>query len=289
MVTLWHWPNPLWLARMGGWSNKKVVDYFGCFTELVVKELGEHVDYWITLNEPMMHVAHGYITGKFPPNKKWNLFGIIKPFNNLTAAHRRSYEIIHKKYPEAQVSIAMTSGFIEPANKYNLIEWLIAKAGDYFRNHWYLRKIAGHFDFIGVNYYHHDRIVWYPPFKKNLNEKINDRGWEIYPSGLYHVLVNYKKYHKPVIITENGTADADDEHRAEFIKEHLYYLHQAIEAGVDARGYFYWSLLDNFEWAEGFWPKFGLIAVDRKTFERKPRPSAAVYADICKNNRIVVE
>lgn len=288
-ITLWHWTNPLWLYQIGGWSNKKVVDYFGRYTELIVKELGQYIDYWITLNEPMMHVAHGYITGKFPPNKIFNPVSILKVFRNLTNAHKKSYKIIHCAFPEAPVSIAMTSGFIEPANKYNPIEWLIAKAGDYFRNHWYLKKIAGYFDFIGVNYYHHDRMVWYPPFKKNLDKKINDRGWEIYPSGLYHVLMNYKKYNKPIIITENGTADSNDEHRAKFINEHLYYLHQAIEAGVDARGYFHWSLLDNFEWAEGFWPKFGLIAVDRKTFERRPRPSATVYGDICKNNRIVAD
>lgn len=289
MVTLWHWTNPLWLYQSGGWSNKKAVDYFSRYTALVVKELGQYVDYWITLNEPMMHIAHGYITAKFPPNKIFNPVLILKVFHNLTKAHRESYKIIHAAFPAARVSIAMTSGFIEPVNKYNPLELLIARAGDYFRNHWYLQKIAGHYDYIGVNYYHHDRIVWYPPFKKNLNEKINDRGWEIYPQGLYHVLMNYKKYNKPIIITENGTADRDDVHRAEFIKEHLFYIHKAIEEGADVRGYFHWSLLDNFEWAEGFWNKFGLVAVDRKTFERQPRPSAAAYGEICKNNRIVID
>ncbi len=288
-VTLWHWTNPLWLYQIGGWSNKKVVDYFSRYTELIVKELGQYIDYWVTLNEPMMHIGHGYIDGKFPPNKKFNLIGVLKTFNNLTNTHKKSYEIIHAAFPEAPISIAMTTGFFEPANKYNPIELLIAKVGDYFRNHWYLNKIKGSFDYIGVNYYHHDRMVWYPPFKKNLNRKINDRGWEIFPKGIYHVLKNYKKYNKPILILENGTADSDDAHRAEFIKEHLFYIHKAIEEGVDVRGYFYWSLLDNFEWAEGFWPRFGLVEIDYKTMERKARPSAAVYADICKNNRILID
>lgn len=283
-ITLWHWTNPLWLYQIGGWSNKRVVDYFSRYTELVVKELGQYIDYWITLNEPMMHIGHGYIDGKFPPNKKINLLGVLKTFNNLTNAHKKSYKIIRAEFPKAPISIAMTTGFFEPANKYNPIELLIAKAGDYFRNHWYLDKIKGSFDYIGVNYYHHDRMVWYPPFKKNLNKKINDRGWEIFPEGLYHVLINYKKYNKPVLILENGTADSDDAHRAEFIKEHLFYIHKAIKEGVNVRGYFYWSLLDNFEWAEGFWPRFGLVEVDYKTLERKIRPSASAYADICKNN-----
>ncbi len=288
VLTLWHWTNPIWLAEAGGWSNKKVVDYFARYTELIVKELGDLVDYWVTLNEPLMHIGHGYLDGKFPPNKKANIMGTIKVFYNLVNSHKESYKIIHNTYPEAKVSIAMTTGYFEPAHKWNLIEVLIAKLGHYFRNDWYLNKIKNYFDYIGVNYYHHDRMVWYPPFKKNLNEKINDRGWEIYSEGIYHVLKNYIKYNKPMIILENGTADAEDNHRAKFISDHLKYVHQAIQEGADVQGYFYWSLLDNFEWAEGFWPKFGLYAVDRKTFKRTARPSARVYAEICKNNELVI-
>ena len=286
VVTLWHWTNPIWIAEIGGWENKKTVKYFIRYTKLIVNELGNLVDYWITLNEPLMHIGHGYIDGKFPPNKKRDLIGTIKVFNNFVKAHKKSYEIIHDKFPKAQVSIAMTTGYVEPAHKWNLIEVLIAKMGHYFRNDWYLNKIKNYFDYIGVNYYHHDRMVWYPPFKKNLNEKINDRGWEIYPEGIYHVLKNYKKFNKPIIIIENGTADQEDSHRAKFILDHLKYINKAIKEGVDVRGYFYWSLLDNFEWAEGFWPKFGLYAVDRKTFERTARPSAKMYAEICKTNSI---
>ena len=288
VVTLWHWTNPIWIAEIGGWENKKTVKYFIRYTKLIVNELGNLVDYWITLNEPLMHIGHGYIDGKFPPNKKRDLIGTIKVFNNFVKAHKKSYEIIHDKFPKAQVSIAMTTGYVEPAHKWNLIEVLIAKMGHYFRNDWYLNKIKNYFDYIGVNYYHHDRMVWYPPFKKNLNEKINDRGWEIYPEGIYHVLKNYKKFNKPMIILENGTADKEDHHRTDFIKDHLFYIHQAISEGVDVRGYFYWSLLDNFEWAEGWWPKFGLYKVDRKTFERTARPSAKIYAEICKTNSIIL-
>ena len=91
-----------------------------------------------------------------------------------------------------------------------------------------------------------------------------------------------------MLILENGLADAQDKYRADFIKEHLYWVHQAISEGADVRGYFHWSLLDNFEWAHGFGPKFGLYAVDRQTMQRTPRPSAQVYADICKNNRIEI-
>ena len=104
------------------------------------------------------------------------------------------------------------------------------------------------------------------------------------------VLRKAAKNGKPIYITENGLADADDKLRPEFIREHLKYIYQAINEGIDIRGYFYWSLLDNFEFVEmrGFWPRFGLVEIDYKTQERKIRPSALVYAEICKNNKIVL-
>ena len=147
---------------------------------------------------------------------------------------------------------------------------------------------------MACQYYHRDRIRLSlgGQFKiakvDNENKEVNDMGWEIYPEGIYYLLKKLKKHNKPIYITENGTADAGDEHRQNFIKDHLSFIHQAIDEGVDVRGYFYWSLLDNFEWAEGYWPKFGLYKVDRKTFARQPRPSAKVYGEICKSNSIKI-
>jgi len=160
---------------------------------------------------------------------------------------------------------------------------------DYLANTKFLNKINNHLDYIGFDYYFHHRVVWYPPFIKNKNKKTTDMGWEIYPEGIYHVLRYLAKFNKPILILENGLADKDDKYRAGFIKEHLYWIHKAIKDNVDVRGYFYWSLLDNFEWAGGYGPKFGLHEVDRKTFERTPRPSAKVYAKICTNNAVEIE
>ena len=288
VLTLWHWTNPLWLIKEGGWESKKVRDYFDRYARLIVNELGDLVDFWVTLNEPLMIIGHGYFDGKFPPNKKFSP-DLFKVLNNFVAVHKDCYKIIHNQYPNAQVSITMTAGAFTAANKYNPLEILMVKLANYFRNDWFLRRVNGYYDFLGVNWYHHDRLVWYPPFKKNLNEKITDRGWEIYPKGIYLVLKNFKKFNKPVYVLENGIADAYDKLRPDFIKDHLAYVHKAIAEGVDVRGYFYWSLLDNFEWAEGYWPKFGLYAVDRKTFKRMARPSAKVYAQICKNNEVIVD
>jgi len=107
---------------------------------------------------------------------------------------------------------------------------------------------------------------------------------EIYPEGIYYVLKNLKKYQKPIYITENGVADREDKFRKNFIKEHLFWTHKAIEEGVDVRGYFHWSLMDNLEWHRGFEPEFGLVNIDYQTLDRKPRSSAYYYAEICKNN-----
>jgi beta-glucosidase len=288
VLTLWHWTNPKWIGS-GGWREKTTVDCFLRFVDLVVRELGTLVDYWNPLNEPLMHIGHGYLDGKFPPNHKKDLSGALKVFSNLVRAQKSTYEVIHKYYPQAQVGVAMTTGYVEPAHTWNPIELALAKIGHYFRNLWYLNKINGFYDYIGVNYYHHDRIVWYPPFKKNLNKKVSDFGWEIFPEGIYHVLKSYKAYAKPILILESGISDARDTERADYIKEILSWMHQAMSEGADVKGHFYWSLLDNFEWADGYTQKFGLYSVDRKTFVRTPRPSVAVYAEICKNNQLMLD
>lgn len=109
-------------------------------------------------------------------------------------------------------------------------------------------------------------------------------GWELYPEAIYYVLKDLKKYKLPIYITENGLADAEDKQRAWFIKETLKNVHRAIAEGANVRGYFHWSLMDNFEWDKGFWPRFGLIAIDYATEARSPRPSARIYANICRDN-----
>lgn len=285
VVTLWHWTSPLWFTREKGWENKKAAEYFSAYVDFVVKELGGAVDYWVTYNEPMIVTSHGYLTAKWPPNKI-NPFKFFKVIRNLVKAHKKAYEIIHHHFPEAKVSINNTCNYFECANKYNPLSWLIKKVAEYQANNLFFNKIRNHIDFIGLDYYFHDRIVAFPPFKKNLNKYTTDMGWEIFPEGIYHVLKSLNRYGLPILILENGLADQDDRFRAQFIKEHLYWTWKAIEEGVDVQGYCHWSLLDNFEWAYGWAPKFGLFEVDRVNFVRKARPSAVVYSEICKNNSV---
>lgn len=288
VLTLWHWTNPAWFAAEGGWANNRAVEHFARYVEFIACELGNQVDYWVTINEPMVHVANGYLTGKFPPNQK-NILEAWRVYNNLIKAHQAGYKIIHEKFRDTQVGLTMLTNYFEPAHKWNLLEVIFAKLANHCWNDRLVKKLRNKFDFLGLDYYFHDRIVWHPPFKKNLNKETTDLGWEIYPAGILEVLKNYRKFKKPLFVMENGLADQSDGKRVRFIIDHLKYVHRAIAVGIDVRGYFYWSLLDNFEWSSGFAPKFGLYSVDRKTFARAPRPSAKIYAQICKNNEVRVD
>ncbi|MDD5291249.1 MAG: glycoside hydrolase family 1 protein [Patescibacteria group bacterium] len=288
VLTLWHWTNPVWFADRGGWADKESVNYYLRYVEFVANELGDFVDYWITLNEPMAHIGFGYITGSFPPNRKLNIIGAFKTARNLISAHNLAYKKIHKIIKNAKVGFTSLTDYFEPANKYNPLDIRLNSIVRYFHHRYYFNRVKDQLDFIAFDYYFHQRISWLPPFKDNLNKEVSDMGWEIYPEGIYYVLKYFARFKKPIFVMENGIADEDDKERKKFIIDHLSYVHKAIAEGVNVRGYFYWSLLDNFEWAAGWSPKFGLYELDRKTFERTARPSAEAYSEICKNNYIEI-
>ncbi|MEK9209301.1 MAG: glycoside hydrolase family 1 protein [Patescibacteria group bacterium] len=285
MVTLWHWPIPLWLRDKSGFKNRKIKFYFSRYAEKIVSEFKQEVKFWITLNEPEIYSANSYLMGKWPPQEK-NLLSYLKVLMNLIWIHRRVYRIIKKINPQAQVGIAKNNIYFE-AYKNRPWNFCLKKCADFWWNFLFLNKTWLYLDFIGLNYYYHNRIKNLK-FNQNENQEVSDMGWEIYPEGIYYVLKDLKRYKKPVYITENGLADAQDEKREKFIKEHLYWIWRAIQEGADVRGYAYWSLLDNFEWAHGFTPRFGLIEVDYKTLERKIRPSAYEYVKICKTNELII-
>lgn len=285
MVTLHHFTNPLWLATIGGWANSKVVFYFSRFAQKMFDEYKDLVDFWVTINEPMIYVGKGYLEGIWPPQKR-NPILFLKVLRNQIAAHQKVYEVFHKK-DDAQVGIAKNNQFFEPYNKKSFLDRFAASAADYFWNKWFLNCIKNHLDFIGLNYYFHSRVK-FPYHIKNENRIVSDIGWEIYPEGIYYALLGLKQYGKPIYITENGLADEKDFLRKDFIRDHLYQIHKAIQEGVDVRGYFHWSLMDNFEWEKGFGPRFGLAEIDYNTLERRSRPSAYYYAEICKSNGLQV-
>ena len=282
-LTLWHWTMPVWFVKKGGFEKSSNIKYFVQFCEHIAMEFKGNVKFWVVLNEPEIYAGHSYLKGIWPPQKK-NLIPYLSVIVNLIKAHRESYKIIKKINSGAQVGIAKNNIYFE-AHKNKVHNLMLKKFIDWWWNFYFLNRIKNHQDFIGLNHYFHNRIKNFK-FNQNENKKVSDMNWELYPEAIYYVLKSLKKYNKPVYIIENGLADAKDENREWFIKESLQNIHKAIAEGVDVKGYFHWSLLDNFEWDKGFWPRFGLVEIDYETLERKPRPSSYVYAKIAKNNSI---
>jgi len=290
MVTIWHWTLPLWISEKGGWENSKFSDYFQQYTKFVVEELDDLVDFWITTNEPMIYTSLSYILGKFPPQKN-NPLLVPKVFYNFLKTHKKAYNTIHDINKNAKVGIAHNISYVDTFNPNSILNRTVSKSFNFFKNSLFLELVKNHQDFLGINYYFHDRVrldpFSFPPIKvQNENKSVTDLGWEIYPEGLYNILCNLKKYNLPIYITENGLADKKDKKRSKFIKQHLQSIHRAIENGVDVKGYLHWSLIDNFEWTEGYGPRFGLVEMNYKTMKTKIRPSAVDYTEICKENQL---
>ncbi|MBZ9572296.1 glycoside hydrolase family 1 protein [Patescibacteria group bacterium] len=303
MVTLHHFTNPLWLARIGGWTNSKIIFHFSRFAKRVFDEYRDLVDFWITINEPLVYTSLSYWEGRWPPfgllpkgeprpkggpPKKKNPILFLKVVRNQIACHKKVYEVFHKSKRNIRMGIAKNNNYFQPFNPKSPLDIFNAIIYRYFWSYFFLNRIKNHLDFIGLNYYSRERVGISFPNKSRGEIKLSDIGWQIYPQGIYHVLKELKKYNLPIYITENGLADAEDRLRKDFIRDHLYWIHRAISEGIDVRGYFHWSLMDNFEWEKGFEPKFGLIEIDYRTLERKPRPSAFYYAQICKQNTLIL-
>ena len=259
-VTLWHFAIPLWFRDEGGWTSKRAPAQFARFAGRMADALPD-VKFWITLNEPNVYTAHGYLRGNWPPGKKWAFMQYYRANRVLAAAHKKAYMCIKQKNKNAEVGITQ-----------NMI-WFSHRGGwlkDFFFNRYFMRLVRGYQDFVGINYYFSDRKT----------KQYSDIGWSIDPKGLYYALEGTRRFKKPLYIFENGIADAKDDQRAEFIKDHVAMVQKFVREGGDVRGYFYWSLLDNFEWDKGFGPRFGLVEIDYETQERHVRKSALEYKQI---------
>ena len=298
MVTLWHFTNPIWFSKLGGFLNNKSSVYFTRYARYVVDNLKSDVGLWITFNEAAsVYAGFSYMSGQWPPQHR-NIFEYQKARKNFIESHVLAYQEIKRIFSSPNVSQDKSSSTLTSHNvEVGLVEsntysahgnrWhekILGRLYNYQRNLYFWDKALPYYDFLGLNYYHVDRRV--PGSYRVLprQEIMPAMDWEIYPEGIYHLLMQMRKLRKPIYITENGIADITDKKRIKFIKDHLYWVWKAIQNGIDVRGYIYWSLLDNFEWSKGFGPRFGLVEVDYKTFERKIRPSAYEYKKICETN-----
>lgn len=274
-VTLWHFTLPIWFSEQGGFQNTKAPETFARYCEYVSQKLGNEATYFMTINEPLVWASGGYLRGHWPPFKK-NILLFHFVHNALIAAHNKAYVSMKKHNPLIQIGVAKHNIFFDS----NLMPWnIVAKhVMTWYWNFRFLNKISKYQDFIGLNHY------FYKRFGGNGNLPKSDMGWDIFPKALYGCLMQLKRYQKPVYITENGIADEKDDKRQKFIPDYLQEVRRAIENGVPVGGYFYWSLLDNFEWSFGFTKRFGLIEINYETLERIIRPSALIYKKIIESN-----
>lgn len=296
IVTLHHFTNPIWFSKLGGWYNPKAALYFLRYAERLVEALANRVYWWITINEPLVYAYHAYILGVWPPQEK-SFLKANTAAAHMADSHVEAYKLIHRIYREKNlqapyVSIAKNlQAFVsaKPTIKNKLAVFL----RDRFYNFAFIEKLISRktLDFIGVNYYTRgvaDAKSWglrgllLGQGSDEQQLKKNSLGWDIYPQGLYQLLIKLKRYKLPILITENGLCVDDDNLRWEFIREHLDNIHWAMNDGADVIGYIYWALIDNFEWDKGFGPRFGLIEVDYNTYKRTIRESARRFAGVCR-------
>jgi beta-glucosidase len=319
LVTLHHFTLPLWVAQKGGFTWSGIATAFARYAEKVYEVLGDSVTDWITINEPQTLIGAGYIEGIFPPQKK-DLAAIALPTAGMLRAHAAAFKAIHAQAAvqnrRVRVGLAHHLRVFEPARKWNPLDWWLTRAVDQLANWAFLEALrtgelrlsipftldvrekipeaAGTQDLLGINYYSRDLIAFSLSKPGFIDRRLkqgapsSDLQWEIYPEGLGRLLRELGRRFpgKPISVTENGLADREDTQRVSFIQSHLQQVLAAIDAGVPVEGYCHWTLMDNYEWSEGFSPRFGLYSHDPVTHTIAPRPSALWFSKLTRSGSL---
>lgn len=284
VLTLWHWTMPVWFTNKGAFEKRDNLKYFERYAQRIADEFGQDMRYVITLNEPNVYASFSYVIGEWPPQHK-NVLQGLKVYKNLVVAHQRAYAIFKAVNPDVQISVAAQLGDTRAKSPRNPANRLVVNIAAYAWNWWFLDKCRDTMDFIGINYYFTEYRDWLGRIK-NPKQPVSDLGWYMEPSGVGQLLTTvWKRYQKPLLIVENGLADEHDQQRQWWLSETLKALEQVLAKDVNVIGYLHWSLLDNFEWRYGWWPKFGLVSVDHTTMQRTIRPSAYWFADQIQKTR----
>ena len=323
LVTIFHWDMPLWVYQKGGWLSERIVPLFREYTKTVVEALSDRVTWWMTINEPACFIMNSYLQGVHAPFKR-NYLALSKLSRNAMLAHGAAVETIRKYAKRTpKVGIALSSGAFVPEDESpEKIEWArqhsMETGSGLMANRWWMDPIlAGKpvraygvfaskekdmaaihqpLDFLGLNIYTSmNYSAWNgdgQPSKPGLPR--NSLGWVIDERVMYwNVRFVFERYGLPVMITENGLAANDsisldgkvhDPNRTDFIRRYLKQLKRAINEDIPVIGYQHWSVMDNFEWAEGYDPRFGLVYVDYATQNRIIKESAWTYKHLIETN-----
>lgn len=321
IVSLHHFSEPAWLYEQHpkGWLTDAPIERFLAFTGKVVGALRGEVSDWVTFNEPMVWLLFGYGLGFWPPGFR-RLLSLESTFlkngliDRVAKAHNEAYRLIKAEIPTARVSLAQNLVDLEPVRA-NVADLGALQAWDRFMHSHLLdlAKSAGTLDFIGVNYYTRIYVRSMPFFPlgampcygeleaalgarlfklmggRRGGRALTDMGWEVVPEGLTRVLGRlHRAYGLPMLITENGLADATGLKREDFLREHVSAMGEAMSQGADVFGYLHWSLIDNYEWGS-FKPRFGLYSVDKDAaFKRRPANGSKLFTQIAKTNGAVL-
>ncbi|HKA05504.1 MAG TPA: family 1 glycosylhydrolase [Acidimicrobiales bacterium] len=283
IVTYHHFTTPRWVAGMGGWIDAGTVDRFARYAERVTQHLGDLVGWACTLNEPNVVATHGYRTGIFPPGER------------SSELRRRANDVFIAAHQKAAAAIKGGPGDFPVGLTLAMADFQVAEPGGEVRRD-RVRHVmedvfleaTGDDDFIGVQTYTRHRFGPDGDLGPPPDAETTQMGYEFYPEALEGTIRRAAEVTDgtPVLVTENGIGTADDARRVEYTRRALAGLGRCLHDGIDVRGYVHWSLLDNFEWALGYRPTFGLVAVDRTTMARTPKPSADWLGALARANRL---
>ncbi len=309
LITLHHFTDPLWLTEQGGWESEKTPDLFAAYVRRAVEALQEYASLWVTINEPNVYTYSGFISGEFPPGKHDMGLG-FRVMANLVRGHARAYAAIHALQRHARAGIALHYRGFVPARRWLPLDGLVAGVQHRLFNQVFPRALtdgtldfitsrvrvpeAAHTqDFLGVNYFTRDHVAFAPllplqAFGRNFFPADADLSGTGYlandPEGMFEALRWAHGYGLPLVVTENGVEDANDGMRPRYLAQHVHQVWRAVNFNWQIKGYFHWSLVDNFEWERGWSQRFGLWELDVETQARRKRPSADLYAAICREN-----
>ncbi|HLN18433.1 MAG TPA: family 1 glycosylhydrolase [Acidimicrobiales bacterium] len=279
VVTFHHFTLPRWLAARGGWEAEDAPDRFARYVERAAAHLGDLVGTACTINEPNVPAVLGYTVGIYPPGLKDQLHRHVQVNQAFVRAHRLAVEVLRAGPGDFPVGLGLSMEELVAGEGGELIR----EAAEQMLENTFLEATGGD-DFIGVQCY--ERTVLGPEGRIDPppGTRLTQMGYEYAPDALEYTLRRAARVTGlPVLVTENGIATNDDAERIEFLTEALSGVHRCLTDGIDVRGFFVWSLLDNFEWHEGFRPKFGIVSVDRRTFERRPKPSARWFGALARS------
>ena len=316
LITLHHFSDPLWFYELDAWEHTEAVALFEKFVRKTVEALKEYCTLWCTINEPNVYALSGYVTGDFP-TKHRGINVAMRVLANLLRGHAAAYHAIHQIQPEARVGYAHHHRPMVTKRSWFPLDALMQRIRYDGVNMTFPSGIStgtmstpigkfrvpeakGTQDYLGLNYYSMDTVSFHPgkpgelfthsefPSDGDLSET---KFIANIPEGLFETIkwAVHRYPNLPLLITENGVEDSHDRLRPRYLAQHVHQMWRAVNFNWPVKGYFNWTLVDNFEWERGWTQRFGLWELDVATQKRTKRPSADLYAEICKENGLSSE